>query len=421
MRQWSDTSATRTGWRVVSYEQQELEASDPHSLLFGTDEHRDHGDATSGAPAGGRRSESRGHHRHHVRRRRGRRLLLTLTVLALVIVAASGWFLVRPLVLNQVAAKDWSGPGTGDVMVKVNAGDGAGAIGETLFQAGVVRTSAAFRGAASADSESRSIQPGVYRLRKQMAAAQALTLLLDPSARVAIKVSVPEGSTEQEITATLAKALGAPAAQVQQAANDVPNLGLPAGYLQGAKPPSSAEGFFYPDTYSFDPGTTPTDALQQMIAEFTSKDRELKFAAGAQADHLTAYQALIIASMIEGEAKFAEDRAKVARVVANRMAARMPVGIDATSLYGEKLAGRDPKRVDYNVPAPYNTRLKPGLPPTPIGNPGEAALTAAVNPMAGNWLYYVNGDAAGHLFFTADPKDFTAAVVRCQTNKWGCS
>ncbi|MEP6597872.1 MAG: endolytic transglycosylase MltG [Actinomycetota bacterium] len=404
---------------VVSYEQRELVGSDPHSLLFGPDDH--HGEP-AGEPPSGRRSDNRGHHRHQRRRRRSRRLLLlTLTVLALIIVAASGWFVVRPIVLNHLAPKDWAGSGTGDVLVKVNPGDGADAIAQALLKAGVVRTSAAFRAAASANSDSRSIQPGVYRVHKQMAAAQALALMLDPSSRVAIKVSVPEGSSEKKIIVMLATALGVPSAQVQQAADDVGNLGLPAGYQQGTNPPSSAEGFFYPDTYSLDPGTTPTDALQQMIVEFTSKDRELKFAAGAMADGMTPYQALIIASMIEREAKFADDRAKVARVVLNRIAARMPLGIDATSLYGEELAGRDPKQVDYDVPAPYNTRLSPGLPPTPIGNPGEAALTAAVNPAAGNWLYYVNGDAAGHLYFTADPKAFTAAVERCQANKWGCT
>jgi UPF0755 protein len=195
---------------------------------------------------------------------------------------------------------------------------------------------------------------------------------------------------------------------------------LPEGYSAASGLPKSAEGFLFPDTYGIDPGTTPVDALQQMTSEFTSVDRDMGFAEAAHKLKITPYQALTIASMIEGEAKFSDDRPKIARVVFNRLAKNMPLGIDATSSYEARLAGKDPAKIDYNVPTPYNTRLKPGLPPTPIGNPGRAAMTAAVQPTPGNWLYYVNGDAEGHLFFTNDENAFAAAVEKCRQNHWGC-
>lgn len=400
-----------------------LEASDPHALLFGPD---DQFEADYAQPpdhrAGGHGPRSSRHARHEQqRRRRQRRWLATLGVLLVAaIVAGAGWFVVRPFV-NNFTTKDWSGPGTGEVLVEVKPNDTAAAIGDTLVKMGVVRTKRAFTNAASDNEDSLSIQPGFYRLHKHMSAKSALAMLLDPSSRVQTTVTIPEGLTEADILARLAAALHQPVSVMQTASKDVTNLGIPEGYSIGSARPSSAEGFLFPDTYSFDPGTTPLGALQDMVGEFTGVDRDMGFADAAQKLRISPYQALIVASMIEGEAKFADDRAKVAQVVYNRMAKHMPLGIDATSVYGAKLAGQDPAKIDFNKPAPYNTRLKPGLPPTPIGNPGRAALTAAVQPAAGDWLYYVNGDAQGHLYFTASEADFTRAVERCRTNHWGCS
>jgi UPF0755 protein len=355
------------------------------------------------------------------RRRRRRRTALLVGFLAVIIVAAAGWFVVRPIVHDSLGAKDWSGPGTGQVMVEVKPSDTAGAIGSTLVKAGVVRTKTAFTDAAANNDNSRSIQPGFYRLRKHMAAKQALLLLLDPASKVVSTVTIPEGMIERDMLPRVAKVIGVSPDAMRKVAADVGGLGLPEGYTVGSAQPKTAEGFLFPDTYSFDPGTSAADALQQMTSEFTSVDRDIGFADAAHKMKLEPYQALIVASMIEGEAKFADDRAKVARVIYNRMARTLPLGVDATSIYGAKLAGQDPSKIDYNKRAPYNTRLTAGLPPTPIGNPGRAALTAAVNPTPGNWLYYVNGDAAGHLFFTNSESEFAAAVQRCQQHHWGCT
>jgi UPF0755 protein len=411
----------------VRFEQQQdsLDANDPHALLFGADP--DEGAApgedetTYYTPGVSRREGSRRARQAERRRRRRRRRAAFVALLAAVLIAGTGWFVVRPLVEDKLSAKDWSGSGTGSVLVQVKPNDTSGEIAATLVKAGVVRSKRAFTDAADKNSDALNIQPGFYRVHKHMSAGQALAMLLQPSSRVSTSVTIPEGRTEQDILALLAKTLKVPLATMQKAAADVGDLGLPQGYSAGSAPPKSAEGFLFPDTYSFDPGTSPADALQQMTSEFTGVDRDMGFAEAAHKVKLTPYQALIVASMIEGEAKFDDDRAKVARVVYNRLAADMPIGIDATSVYGAKLAGQDPSKIDYNKPAPYNTRIDKGLPPTPIGNPGKAAMTAAIQPTAGPWLYYVNGDAAGHLFFTADPNAFQAAVQKCRQNGWGCT
>jgi len=287
----------------------------------------------------------------------------------------------------------------------------------------VVRSETAFIHAAKENADSALIQPGIYTLRSHMSAAGALTLMLDPASRRVLSVSLPEGTTERDTVAKLAGILGVPKAEVQAAADDIANLGLPAAYsLPGGGPITSAEGFLFPATYNFDPGSSPADALQVMIAAFTRADRDAQFSVGAKALHTSPYQALIVASIIEREAKFADDRAKVGRVIYNRLAAGDPLQIDASSFYGAVKAGLDPAKQDYaKVNSPYNLYTHKGLPPTPISNPGSAAMSAAIHPAPGNWIYYVNRDAAGHLYFTASDTDFAKAVARCRANHWGCA
>jgi UPF0755 protein len=249
-------------------------------------------------------------------------------------------------------------------------------------------------------------------------------MLLDPANKIVNKVSVPEGTIEKDVITKLATGLKLPVSEVQAAAGDVANLGLPDGYFKPGTqdPPTSAEGFLYPDTYNFDPGTTAVVALQQMASEFTTEDRSIGFAAGANKLKITPYQALIIASIVEGEAKFDTDRAKVARVIMNRLTAKTPLQIDATSVYAAKLQGLDPAKVDFaTIKSPYNTYTNDGLPPTPITNPGDASLKAAIAPTPGNWLFYVNADGAGHLFFTNSEAAWKVAAQKCHDHNWGCA
>jgi UPF0755 protein len=147
----------------------------------------------------------------------------------------------------------------------------------------------------------------------------------------------------------------------------------------------------------------------------------MSFQASAKALKLTPYDALIVASMVESEAKFDEERPMIARVILNRLAAHRALQIDATSVYEARLAGKDPADIDYKIDTPYNTRNSRGLPPTPISNPGSKSLEATIHPAAGPWLFYVRKDADGHHFFTPSEKAFDAAATKCHANKWGCA
>jgi UPF0755 protein len=357
---------------------------------------------------------------NHRRLRRHRRTFAAITALVVVLVVAASFGAYR-LYEDRYHPKDYSGQGVGSVDVVVHPGDGASAIGSTLVSKGVVASARAFVKAADANSAASGISAGTYRMRKHMSAKAAVALMLDPSAKLSKSVVVFDGATTLDVVGPLAKAINVSPADVDAALKDVKDLNLPSGYTTSGAEPASVEGFLYPATYTFDPGTSAQDAVEEMISNFINQDRSSDFAAKAQAVHLSAYQALIIASIAEKEAKVAADYPKVARVILNRIAAHMPLQIDATSAYAAKLAHLDPTKVIYaHIDSPYNTYTHDGLPPTPIANPGATALDAAVAPASGNWLYYVNSDANGDLFFTSDEHQFELAVERCRANHWGC-
>src|SRR5690606_12314463 len=132
------------------------------------------------------------------------------------------------------------------------------------------------------------------------------------------------------------------------------------------------------------------------------------------------YEVLIVASLIEEETKVDAERGKVAQVIYNRLRQGIPLGIDATSRYEAELAGRSREEIDFTSDCPYNTRIRQGLPPTPIASPGRASIEAALNPEEGPWIFYVLEDAEGNHFFTDSNSEFLAAKERCRQNGLGC-
>ena len=360
-------------------------------------------------PAGSRAARSR----TPSRTRRGR--VIPVIALVVIIAVSVAGIVVGRTALRSFKTPDYVGQGIGRVIVKIKTGDVSRDIARTLHDDGVVASTKAFVNAADRSGRSQDFQSGWFSMRSHMSGAAAVTLLLDPRARLSKKVTVPEGLIEPAVLALVAKSTGLSATALARASKNLAAIGVPASF--GA---TSAEGFLFPSTYQYDPDVSATDALQDMTTQFQAEARTLKLPAAAAALRLRPYQLLTIASMVEAEARFATDRPKVARVVLNRLARHMPLGFDSTTAYGLKLQGKDPRTATYRENSRYNTRLHTGLPPTPIGNPGENALRAAEKPTVGNWLYFVSDDAAGHLLFTPDKKVFDAATAKCRVRHWGC-
>jgi UPF0755 protein len=166
------------------------------------------------------------------------------------------------------------------------------------------------------------------------------------------------------------------------------------------------EGFLFPDTYNFDRKSTSAQLVQDQVGEFTSKWSRLNLSY-ARSKNLTPYDVLTIASMVEGEAQVPSERPLVAAVIYNRLHAHMSLGIDATLRYGLHIPPTESlTQSELHDPTPYNTRVHDGLPPTPINNPGIAALEAAANPAKVDYLYFVRKPDHKHHYFTANYQDF---------------
>jgi uncharacterized YceG family protein len=165
------------------------------------------------------------------------------------------------------------------------------------------------------------------------------------------------------------------------------------------------EGFLFPDTYDFDRKTTSAQLVQEQLGEFTSKWSAVNLSY-ARSKNLTPYDVLTIASRVEGEAQVPSERPLVAAVIYNRLHDHMSLGIDATLRYGLHLKPTQPLSPYLQSDSPYNTDKFPGLPPTPINNPGLAALDAAAHPAHVDYLYFVRKPDHKHHYFTASYQDF---------------
>jgi len=317
------------------------------------------------------------------RRRRGRRSIVLLVALAIVASAAFGAYSVlRPVWTQLTAGDDYPGSGTDPVKVTIAEGASTTTIARALARADVVKTSGAFVDVARKDPRARSIQPGRYTLRKKMSGASALTLLLDPRARDVDRVLVREGLRQSQVVNALAKASGRPAAEYLKALRSPAALGLPA-VAHGR-----AEGWLFPDTYEFGPSSTPAQQLRTMVSRTKSVLADLDVPTGIQ------QQLLTTASIVQAEGGSEKDFGKVARVIDNRLDNKLGNGsrlqMDSTVAYGTGKNGiftTAAERADTRNR--YNTYAHPGLPLGPIGNPGKAAIQAALHPTPGDWLFFV--------------------------------
>ncbi|HLH14337.1 MAG TPA: endolytic transglycosylase MltG, partial [Solirubrobacteraceae bacterium] len=228
-----------------------------------------------------------------------------------------------------------------------------------------------------------------------------------------VRVLVTEGKTRAQI-AEVAAADGLHGSYLAASARS-PLLN-PVEFGAPASTPD-LEGFLFPATYDLDRGAPASRLVEEQLAAFRENFGPREQAA-ARALHITPYQLLIVASMVEREAVVPGDRSKIAAVIYNRLAAGMPLGIDATIYYAVELAAGVPTytkeltEAQLHIDSPYNTRTHVGLPPTPISNPGLASIEAAAHPAHVAYLYYVAGaDGCGEQVFSDTQAQFEANVA----------
>ncbi|MCW2878529.1 MAG: aminodeoxychorismate lyase [Sphaerisporangium sp.] len=317
---------------------------------------------------------------------RSRRALLLLVGGGAALLVAAGLAGAYALFGPLMAPGDFDGKGSDPVVVEITPGASAGEIGDVLVRAEVVASTRSFVRVVEERGQSSSLRPGRYLLRKGMAAASALDLLLAPQSRIRRRVTIPEGLRVVETVARLAKGSGLRAAELVGFAARPAELALPA-YAKGA-----VEGFLFPATYDIEPATTPRDLLRAMVRRFKHAAAHVGLEPGAAGLRMSPLEVVVVASIVQAEGGRDSDYPKIARVIYNRLASRAKLEMDSTVMYGLGKHGIVASHAEIKRDTPYNTYMHPGLPPGPISNPGEAALRAALHPAKGDWYWFVTID-----------------------------
>ncbi|MEY3806549.1 MAG: hypothetical protein RIR69_1361 [Actinomycetota bacterium] len=331
------------------------------------------------------------------------KMVATIVVASVLLLGAAGWWIVNQL--------NPSGEPGAAVNFTVNEGDTVTSVASRLESEGFIENATIFRWYASTRG-GIDLLPGYYSLRPKDNAGRIIKALSTPPAQTFVSVTFPEGMTLAQMGERLASKL------TFMSIDDFLAAAQDGSVVSEFSPEgqTNLEGLLFPDTYQVSGDGTEAGVVKTMAEMMQRVARQTNLVEGAKALGLTPYELLIVASMVEREAKVPEDRAKIAQVIYNRLAADMNLEIDAAVKYGQdpSLSWLEMKEAD----TAYNVYRYKGLPPTPIANPGRASIVAALTP-AGKpprddeacvglptnvecqYLYYVLADKSGrHVFAT---------------------
>jgi UPF0755 protein len=321
-----------------------------------------------------------------------RRLLLSLLI---IFALTLGLFTMRS---QNASAPDYPYAqilsSTPEVIVEIPKGATGSEIAQILFEDGVVKSAASYFQTAVGDVRSQKVAPGSHRINLEISAKQALEQLLDPS-RITNLLKVFEGEWKSEVAQSLVD-YGFSSSEVNKAFRLV---NLPKGFRE-------VEGLLFPAQYTFEKSTSAQEVIQEMINRFTTDEVAQQILASK--GPFTPVEMLTIASIIQAEGE-TKAFTKVSRVIFNRLEKGMPLQMDATVHYVQKSRGNIFLSTRSTlIKSAYNTYRNRGLPPGPIGNPGSEAMSAALNPADGDWLYFI----------TVAPEDTRFTASFDQFNEW---
>jgi UPF0755 protein len=259
---------------------------------------------------------------------------------------------------------------------------------EKLAQEGIISNASATKNYLRFFGDASKLKAGEYQFETPISALQVLKELEKGEERTT-KLTIPEGWTRYEISKRIAEKFPTnPPMDEKAVLYLMDDVSLIKDLDPNAK---NLEGYLYPTTYSFAKDSKPQDVIKRMVEQFR-KTWKPEWTAKAQSLGKTPQQIVTIASLIENESKFDEERPIVASVIYNRLQKGIPLGIDATAVYIAKTLGRwdgTINKSDLEVDSPYNTRKVVGLPPAPISSASESALEAALNPNKTDYIFYV--------------------------------
>lgn len=315
------------------------------------------------------------------------RSLVTIAIFAVLLGIGAGWFFWRAV---RTPYKGFPEPAA---RVEVRRGQNTAAILKNLQKEGVLRDEWIPLIYMKLLRRNDSLKAGVYEFNKAMAPVDVIDKLVRGDV-VLKSITIREGLDRFAI----AKIFAAEGLGTEEQWNEV--TGEPDLIRDLAPEATSLEGYLFPDTYKFDPGTSAAAIARAMVANFRKNwGSEMAFITTG----LNPHQTVTLASIVETEAQLPQERPVVASVYVNRINKRMLLGADPTVIYALKLAGRwngNIRKADLQLDSPYNTYKVPGLPPGPIANPGLASLRAAAAPATTPYLYFVARNDGSHVFST---------------------
>jgi len=313
--------------------------------------------------------------------------LVTILIFAVIIGIGAGWFFWRAL------STPYKGFTTPTVHVEVRRGQRTATILQHLQKDGVVRDEWIPLVYMKLLRRNDSLKAGVYEFDKALAPVDVIDKLVRGDV-ILKSITVREGLDRFAVGKLFADE-GLGTEKDWNAATGEPDL------IHDIAPDAqSLEGYLFPDTYKFDPGTPASTIVKAMVANFRKHwGNEIALITTG----LTPHETVTLASIVETEAQQPQERPIVASVYINRVRRHMLLGADPTVIYALKLAGRwdgNIRKADLQIPSPYNTYKSPGLPPGPIANPGLASLRAAAAPATTPYIYFVAKNDGSHVFAT---------------------
>lgn len=349
------------------------------------------------------------------RRRIAGWIALAIVVLIVGGVAAGGLYVwntygdrVREFLGTSEPIEYAAGEATGEARVTIVAGDTGESVSPKLFDAGVTKASNSLYKYMVDNAVGFTFQPGVYKLQQKMTSEAVIAALKDPATRLNYSVQLREGLTLNQSLDLIAEQLKIPRADLDAATADPSQYGVPA---------STLEGWIFPATYDFDEGVTAQQVIQTMVQRTV---QSLDKAGVPEGDR---ERILIIASIIEREARSSEDFYKVSRVIENRLQPDNTethglLQMDSTAQYGANELDAGSSSSSENALTsdnPWNTYIRPGLPVGPIANAGDLAIDAAMHPVDGTWYYFTTVNlATGETVFSTTYADQLKAVDQFQ-------
>lgn len=312
-----------------------------------------------------------------VKRRRNTAIAVAVGLMVFAVGGSVAWSFAQGFRSDPNVIADYEGPGSGTIVVVIEPGDSGSTIADTLLESGVIASKEAFLLAWNDNPEASRVTPGHYFVQREMRAEFALAALLDPNNRDELRITIPEGRGLNYYFQRIADLTDYSVEEVRAAAEDTAALGLPP------EADGNLEGWLFPSTYTFNPGTHPVDIMAEMVA-LTVRVLDER---GVDPDDRV--RILTIASLVEKEAKLDEDRPMIAGVIQNRLDDNTPLEFDSTVKYISPSPGVFTTSEERAIDSPYNTYRYAGLPPGPIAAPGAKSIDAAIDPANHDYKFFV--------------------------------